>query len=362
MSLDAPLPPLGSPDGAAKTYLTLNAERQQCIREAEKRNEEALENEVREKLLGYSGSLRWYSRLHLALAVLLLGGLYVVGSFLAFQTISLFTAISLWPESWRLIGYIVMGVPALGALASMGGFMLVLFRYKKAGRLRLATMQELEARGDLRTLAVKEAGKARKEIEQHLRSFDLGDRRGGDSLLTAEQKAALKIAIGRLQDPDLFLGELEWLNRFKEEFQAICDEAAERVISRHGSRVALTTAASPFRLTDMLIVLHGAFALVRDLCRIYQLRLDASGNLLILSWLLGQTYLAGNLETGNGESIHSTVDQVKEAVPDFSSEIAGTVAVAAGQYIGRQVAQAAIQKFLMTRLGNMTRAKLRWIS
>jgi len=75
---------------------------------------------------------------------------------------------------------------------------------------------------------------------------------------------------------------------------SVVDEAAEACIRRHAMQVGLGVAALPLPLLETAVVLHGAFTMTADLCRIYQLRLGAPGTLVVTGWAAIQGVIAVN--------------------------------------------------------------------
>ena len=98
-----------------------------------------------------------------------------------------------------------------------------------------------------------------------------------------------------LLDGSRFAGTADWFDRFRRDFQTPLDELAEARTKYWANRAMLVTAVSPNGLIDSAGTVYFGFALLADLCRVYNLRAGRTGTAVLLGRVFVNAYLAGNL-------------------------------------------------------------------
>lgn len=139
----------------------------------------------------------------------------------------------------------------------------------------------------------------------------------------------------------------EWLRLFKE-FQAMQDAKAREVISAAWKRVAIATAASPWKVVDVLAVVYISTLMVARLARIYNRRTSRHAAFrLVCRWFVG-IYIAGEL----GDATQGATEWA--CANDLISATFKPLVGFAGK-----IAEGGANAFLVYRLGNRAIAYFR---
>ena len=148
-------------------------------------------------------------------------------------------------------------------------------------------------------------------------------------------------AIRRLtgEVPAHYSGSDGWIRLFKE-FQSMQDKRAKAIIKRTWELVAVKTAASPWKIIDMLAVFYNSTVMVTRLARLYNRR--ASGRAafrLVCRWFVN-IYIAGEM----GEATQGAVEwaNANEFISATYKPIAGIIG---------KIAEGGANAFLVYRLG-----------
>jgi len=276
---------------------------------------------------------------------------FVVGILLLYvywQVLSLIATIAAFP-GWlailSVLGLAVIVGAVLWAFARLAG------TYLKFRRNRQIQLRDLERHHELREkLKLHKTGSlfaAREELEAYVRNYPLSSLRGVPQGQPAEQTTlppnpsvtfrfsedqSRKLKYARqellLQGPGRIPDAQKWITVYKEEFQAILDEAARERVSQCARWVGLKTAISPNALIDILVLLYWTFVMINDLCTIYNVRAGFWGTVRLLWRILFAAYIAGQLQDWE-EHIETTVesftDQVSDWAPQFVNGLIGKV-------------------------------------
>lgn len=313
-------PPIGHPSGVAVDTVPVSPEIRRAI-DAEKERVRVIEESAARgrivipelclpRFIAGSGFLLGI------VSILSLVGLFVFG-----QTISVLAQIAVLPTAPRRLCYGLLAI-LLAAIAFAAVQLLVTyFRLRRTRRITLRSIDEINARAHLRQLIASETDDAFRIVREYLDDFPTDLKALCELGFKNEHAEKLLRYREDLTDVTKNLGSAEWLKRFRTGFQSVIGEAADECITRHARRVGLGTAAVPLALVDTGIVLYGSFTMISDLCRIYRLRMSASGTLIITGWAAFQSILAGRIEDWNGR-------EVENWVHDFRHHVGGDAAVA----------------------------------
>ena len=150
----------------------------------------------------------------------------------------------------------------------------------------------------------------------------------------------------KLLDRDRWGDAAAWFDGFRNTFQSRLDEAAARRVSYWARRSAFATAVSPNALADTGLTLYFSFAMLADLCTIYNLRAGRLGTMVLLSRVFFNSYLAGQMNEMEGW----TADQIQQLVEPHlptSELVLGKVF----SKLGAKASAGAINYLLLSRLG-----------
>ena len=113
-----------------------------------------------------------------------------------------------------------------------------------------------------------------------------------------------------------YADEVGWLDHFKI-FKNLQKERANKIIWHYSKLIGLKTAASPWKLVDIICVFFNSTLMVADLAKLYNRRIDRSAAFrIVFRWFLN-IYISGEL----GEISAKAADAVGEQIPDSLSKL-----------------------------------------
>lgn len=307
------------------------------------------------------GWLGWFGS-PLAFAALL-GMTGVLGVFLFNQTAQLLQALAAQPEWAQYIGYGGLILFGLCVLYSFIRFLVIYVRLRENRQLRVRGIKELSNRTRLRWLAAAKSAEARQQIETYLQTYPIEtekERRGLANLgLTDEAVARLRVIRAELLDHDKFASTEQWFARFRDAFQSVIDEAADRRTKYWASRIWVVTAVAPNAVIDSGATLFYTFSMLSDLCQLYNLRAGRAGTAVLMGRTFFNAYLAGQgteweklAEDQYDQLFHEAMNAVGVGV---SANMVGKVV---GK-VGAKVTTGYLNRVLLIRLGRYAARLLR---
>lgn len=151
----------------------------------------------------------------------------------------------------------------------------------------------------------------------------------------------------RLVRRDVAPSDKEWLDDFQERFLSILNETVDGRIRYYMLRVGLKTAVIPSTLIDTLIVVYCSFAMIGDICKIYNLKMDTLSTAVILGRVFVHGYIAGELEELSTSIAEEVADKITQGVSKKFFDI-----------FAPKTAEGAANALLLWRLGSAARKLL----
>jgi putative membrane protein len=294
----------------------------------------------------------------------LMGMTGVFGVFLFNQTASLLQTLAAVQEDWiRYTGYAGLALLGMCVLYSFLRFLFIYVRLRENRQLRVKGIRELSKRTRLRWLAAAKSAEARRQIETYLQTYPIEtekDRRQLAGLgLTDDAIARLKVVRAELLDHDKFASTDQWFHRFRDGFQSVIDEAADRRTKYWASRIWVVTAVAPNAVIDSGATLFYTFSMLSDLCQLYNLRAGRAGTAVLMGRTFFNAYLAGQgteweklAEDQYDQLFHEAMNAVGVGV---SANMVGKVV---GK-VGAKVTTGYLNRVLLIRLGRYAARLLR---
>ncbi|MEI6607082.1 MAG: DUF697 domain-containing protein [Verrucomicrobiota bacterium] len=370
-------PPCGHPTGATVSFTPLSLETVAALAAEKTREYRLQEDAVRGKIVDVTIDLRlprallgWGFLLGI-IAILSLVGLYVFA-----QTLTLLAQIAVLPSFARWIAYVVLSFLISGVLLGVIRLLTAYRRLRRTQRISVGGIGDFNQRAEYRKLVAKEAGKALQIVRDYVETFPREHQelvKLGFSTVQAGKLREARQRISNLRNNGL--GTEHWLKQFRMDFQVIIDEAADDCIKRHAKQVALKVAALPLPLLEAVVVLHGAFTMIADLCHIYNLRLGKSGTLIVTGWAAVQGITAGEIDRLTEDDVKSWAHEVGQNYGGVDSHEAtaaavhhsgGVVMATVGDIhipglggILKRGAKGFLQYVLLRKLGRLTQSWLR---
>ncbi len=302
--------------------------------------------------------LGWFA--HPLAGAFLLGTVGVLGLFLYSQTFTILANIATQPLWAQYFGYGGLALLAGCVVFAMLRLALVYARLQRNRQIRLDGLEELNARTRLRWLVNAKVTEARGQLTRYVAAYPLEKPAKLISLgLTPEVAGRLTAARVELTDADKFGGSPVWFERFYAGFQTPLDELAEARVRYWSNRAMVVTALSPNGLVDTLATGYFGFAMLTDLCRVYNLRAGRTGTAVLLGRVFFNAYLAGQLN-----DVESVIEGQADHVFEQGLQVVGVGvgAGAASKILGKVGAKATtgyLNRLLLMRLGRYTCRLLR---
>jgi uncharacterized membrane protein YcjF (UPF0283 family) len=286
-------------------------------------------------------------------ALLALGAL--LGLFVLAQVTSTLASLASLPAWARYPGWVGLALLAGALLYVAGRFALFYWRLRPNQPVKVRSLAQLAERTRLRWLVQEKQDEARTRLRDYLQAYPLTPPEVRRALveagLTEEQLQELGRVREELLDPNRFAGTDQWFAEFGSRFQAPLDRAAEARIVHFARRVAVMTAVSPNTLMDTLLTSYCSFALLGDLCLLYNLRVNRAGTAVLLSRLFFNAYVAGQLNQLESLTEAGIQNLVDESGLDLGSLALEAVAGKVVGKVGARAASGLLNYFLLKRLG-----------
>jgi putative membrane protein len=287
---------------------------------------------------------------HPLVGLVMLAAAGLLGLFMFNQVASAVTAINTLPETVRWLGWGFFGLLSLAVVYAVVRLTVLYVWLRRNKQLRLQGLEELEKRTHLRWLINSKRHEAYQQLEQYVREFPAETNKERKRLagvgLVGEELIAVAQARAKLLDRNRWGDSAAWFDGFRDTFQARLDDAAARRVSYWARRSAFATAVSPNALADTGLTLYFSFAMLADLCTIYNLRAGRLGTMVLLSRVFFNSYLAGQLNEMEGW----TADQIQQLVEPHlptSELVLGKVF----SKLGAKASAGAVNYLLLSRLG-----------
>jgi len=327
--------------------LLLKAAEEQAIRDLEEADELTASDPA---ILQWAG---WAT--HPPAAAFLLGSFGALGLFLYSQVLSILANIATQPEWIQYLGYAALAILSSAILLSMMRLAILYVRLRRNRQLRLKGLEELQDRTRLRWLAHAKVVEAKSRLEQYLTEYPMLDDK--------QKKAAARVGVTpelilgltkvkeELLDPARYASAGLWFDRFRDGFQTSLDQAAEARIKYWANRAMLVTAVSPNGLVDSISTTYFGFALLADLCQIYNLKAGRTGTAVLLGRVFFNAYLSGQLN-----DFEKLAEEQYDQIFAQGLQIvgAGVGSQVAGRFLGKVGAKATtgyLNRVMLMRLG-----------
>jgi uncharacterized membrane protein YcjF (UPF0283 family) len=349
---------LGRPPQVSAHVAPLTDDDHRRLREAEEA--QALRDLAEaEELLASDPAVKWFGWFaHPLAAAFLLGSAGVLGLFLYSQVLGILANLATQPQGVQYAGYAGLILCGAAVLFAMLRLLIIYAKLRLNRQLRLAGLEELNQRTKLRWLAHAKAASARGLLERYLREFPMvleKDRKRLNSVgLTDEMLAGLEKIKVELLDPEKFTTTAEWFDRFRTGFQQTLDDAAEVRVKYWAKRTGLVTALAPNGLIDSAASLYFGFAMLTDLCRVYNLRAGKTGTAVLLGRVFFNSYLAGQFN----EWEKLTEEQLNQLLAPHGPLYELTAAKFLSK-VGAKATSGILNYFLIGRLGRFACRLLR---
>lgn len=329
------------------------------LREAEEALASADLAEAEKLLASDPAVVRWLGVFASPLAgASLLGAAGALGLFVYSQVLSILGNLASQPEYVRYAGYAGLVVLAGAVLFAAIKFAILYAKLRRNQQINLEGLRELSNRTRLRWLASAKSAEAKGKLETYLRTFPLETGKQRKALLAVgmseETIAGLVKVRDELLTPDRFAGTDQWVHEFRERFQSKLDAVAAERVNYWAKRTGVVTALAPNALVDGASTVYFGFAMLNDLCRVYNLRAGRTGTAVLLGRVFFNAYLAGQLT----EWERLTEDQLNALMAPHGPLYELTAAKMLSK-VGAKATTGVLNYFLLSRLGKFGSRLLR---
>jgi uncharacterized membrane protein YcjF (UPF0283 family) len=312
--------------------------------------------EAEEMLASDPAVVRWAGWFaHPLAAAFLLGTAGALGLFLYSQVLSILSQLAAQPVPIQYAGYIALGLLSTTVLYAMLRLLVLYVRLRRNRQIRLRGLEELESRTRLRWLANAKTQEARGRLEQYLREYPIDAEKGRKALarvgVTDEMVVELAKVREELLDPARYASAGLWFERFRDGFQAKLDEAAAARIGYWANRGMLVTAVSPNALVDSLSTTYFGFALLADLCQVYNLKAGRTGTAVLLGRVFFNAYLSGQISDFEKLAEEQYDHVLEQGMQVVGVGVGSNVATKFMGKVGAKVTSGYLNRILLSRLG-----------
>ena len=270
------------------------------------------------------------------------------------------------PEWMQYAGYAALGLLGSSVLFAMGRLAVLYVRLRQNRQLRLKGLEELQDRTRLRWLVHAKVQEAKGRLEQYLIEYPILDARqqktAGRVGVTPELVLELDKVKAELLDPARYASAGQWFDRFRDGFQGKLDAVAESRVKYWANRAMVVTAISPNGLVDSVSTTYFGFALLADLCLVYNLKAGKTGTAVLLGRVFFNAYLSGQLNDFE-KLAEEQYDQIFEQGLQVVG--VGVGSNVAGKFLGKVGAKATtgyLNRVMLIRLGRYACRLLRPVS
>lgn len=295
---------------------------------------------------------------HPLVGVVMLASAGILGLFLFNQICTAIIAIQSLNGPMWYVGWGVFSLLCTVVIYAMTRFLWLMLTLKKNQQLRLQGLEELENRTRLRWLINAKRHEAFEHLSTYLNDYPTRSTKERDRLkrVGISGEALYQLATQRdlLLQRDRWADADAWLTGFREQFQQRLDVLAQARIRYWSKRAAFATAVSPNSLADTGLTMYFSFAMISDLCTIYNLRAGNLGTMVILSRVFLNSYAAGQINEFEGVASDQIQQLVEPHIPT-SEVLLGKIF----SKVGAKASAGAINYLLISRLGKYTLRLLR---
>ena len=241
-------------------------------------------------------------------------GIAFAASFLAYCAAAPFLAKALALHGWRMWGSLAMGVIPVAGFLGFPCF--VLWRLRRLPNVEQVSQEDFDSPAALRAKLAESYLSSLPDAESYAAENGFRDTDG------KQRKTPLVRCIRRLQGeiPGRYADSNGWLDDFRA-FQEMQDERAGEIIARHAAWVGLKTAAAPWKIVDMAVVVHHSTEMIAALAQLYNRKIPASGAVRLgLHWLAA-VYLSGELGDAAQEAAGWASDLASAAVKPLAAVV-----------------------------------------
>jgi len=288
---------------------------------------------------------------HPLVRVALVGMVALFGYAFFTQMILTLSALATFPSLARYVG---MGGLVFCSLAVLyaGGCLLVFYlRLPPNSPIRVKRLTELAEHSRWRQLGQDAQDEARKELTVYLKTYPLDEGALCSVGFKADHIQQLRKAQEYLLRREHFASTTQWLQEFPTRFQAVLDRFAKERIDYHAKHVGLRAAISPNALIDTLVTAYGGFALLGDLCRIYNRRSDRLETAVLLIRVFFNAYVAGQVNEVEQVADTHLENWIHESGLHVGSLAADTIVGTVIARVGTKAAAGFLNYLLLKRLG-----------
>ncbi len=235
--------------------------------------------------------------------------------------------------------------------------LLLMRRFNRSPSTPIGALTLLAERRRWQVLATEKVDEAKAELLASLKSYKPEGVKGRKLLamgLTAEELSELSSARNMLLDDSLPMDAHRWLVEYRRSFQSIIDNLARRRVKQYAMRTGVGAAISPIQMIDQMIVLYSSAAMVKDLMTIYHFRPAIGQTAVILARGVVHAYLSGMIT----DVSDSAADSLAGAFGDWSGDFAAVMSSSLGKTLSARTTEAALNGFLVSRLGKRAIAML----
>ncbi|MDR0882858.1 MAG: DUF697 domain-containing protein [Candidatus Adiutrix sp.] len=275
-----------------------------------------------------------------------LGALAIVTAFFGFylfaQTINTVALAQTMPTWGKMLFLPPLALCGMVVIAVLIAFVWSWYRLNSFIQVNLAEINQLATRRQTRQEAFHHSKEAQKRLRAYLESYPIPSADDPQSSLSRENIANLVKTRNRLLAETTDAGS--WIDKFSGEFLGLLDAIAYSGIKQQALKAGVAAMASPLPLLDSFLILGLSLDMLRQLCKIYNIRVGGLALPILLTKVIRNAFIA------------DISMQVTEEAAHYLSEELGSSLLS---WVGPKLAEGSINGIFMLRLGRSTQRLLR---
>lgn len=219
----------------------------------------------------------------------------VLGWFVVVQSILVLSALNGLPSIVRFIGYVLLGLLLAATFSPVWKFWTMYRVLRQNRQISMTRIRSTEKQGNNSEAA---CAASKGILMTYLKGMDIESDAGRALLKGLGMNADAISSLGSAKYSllqDRLSSSAQWIKEFESHVLDRLDELAKTRVNSFAKSVGIKTAISPWRSLDFAIVIYHNFAMLNDLCKIYQVRASHLGTLYLFFFILFHAYLAGDI-------------------------------------------------------------------
>lgn len=276
----------------------------------------------------------------------------VFGFYLFCQIITVVAMTQTLPTWAQLILLPPLAICGLAVLLVFAGFIWSWVKLSKFKQIDINILNDLERLQNTRSDATHHFQNAKRALRAYLGKYPLADdseKTNGRAAFPIPAQTAKELKAARQRLYDERTDSRRWIEKFAAEFQKPLDQLAKKKVDNYALKAGALTAASPLSLLDSILTLGLSFGMLKELCRLYHLRVSGLGLPVLMARVIKNAFIADQADNLSEAGVNLYNELYKESAAAVGGGLIGLDVLK--RVVGAKVAEGTINGLFMRRLG-----------